>query len=360
MGVSFADKKLGLSLSGGGVRAMAFHAGVLKFLAKNEVLKNVTNISSVSGGSLFTGLVFHNAGYKWPDGKAYLIHVLPKIRRMLTTTSIQTEGIRSLFTPENWKNFLHRGEIVADTIEELWGIHTTLKDLPTKPAWAINGTNGENGRRFRFNNATMGDYKTGYTDASDFKLAKAMAVSAAFPIGIGPIEITTGNYVWERETAWGSGVKETVPPVYESIHIYDGGLYDNLGSEAFYEVGEQKIKPHVKDLDFLIISDAGLPFRDTALINPFSLDRAAKLVSILMDQDRSLRVRSFMNYLKNNENAGMYLSLSDQVLESAKSTIPPADIATARYYPTTLDQMTERDFDTLVECGYQVAAFNSK
>lgn len=58
------DTKIGIALSGGGVRAAAFHAGVLKRLAERGLLEHVAHVSTVSGGSLFTGLVFHAADYK--------------------------------------------------------------------------------------------------------------------------------------------------------------------------------------------------------------------------------------------------------------------------------------------------------
>ena len=46
-----------LALSGGGTRAMAFHLGVLKCLAAENVLDRVKKISTVSGGSLLIGLL---------------------------------------------------------------------------------------------------------------------------------------------------------------------------------------------------------------------------------------------------------------------------------------------------------------
>ena len=56
-----------LALSGGGVRAMAFRAGILKFLAEQGSLDRVKEISTVSGGTLLTGLIFSCSGMKWPN-----------------------------------------------------------------------------------------------------------------------------------------------------------------------------------------------------------------------------------------------------------------------------------------------------
>ena len=44
--------KLGLALSGGGFRATLFHLGVVRFLRDTELLREITDIASVSGGRI--------------------------------------------------------------------------------------------------------------------------------------------------------------------------------------------------------------------------------------------------------------------------------------------------------------------
>ena len=44
--------KIGLALSGGGSRAIAFHLGCLRTLKNYEILDKVEVMSSVSGGSI--------------------------------------------------------------------------------------------------------------------------------------------------------------------------------------------------------------------------------------------------------------------------------------------------------------------
>lgn len=89
-------QRIGLALSGGGVRAAAFHAGVLKWLAERDMLKNVHHISSVSGGTLFTGLVLRSSEYVWPSSEQYLEETLPYIRTLLTRKSLQRDAILRL------------------------------------------------------------------------------------------------------------------------------------------------------------------------------------------------------------------------------------------------------------------------
>ena len=51
------DKTIGLSLSGGGSRAVAFHLGALRALEDLNLLHEVDIVSGVSGGSVMTGLL---------------------------------------------------------------------------------------------------------------------------------------------------------------------------------------------------------------------------------------------------------------------------------------------------------------
>ena len=50
-------KPIALALSGGGIRAMVFHLGVMRHLAERGLLESVDKISTVSGGSLLVGLL---------------------------------------------------------------------------------------------------------------------------------------------------------------------------------------------------------------------------------------------------------------------------------------------------------------
>ena len=59
--------KITLALSGGGFRATVFHLGVLgACLARENHMEDVVLLSTVSGGSLCTGLVFALNEFKWP------------------------------------------------------------------------------------------------------------------------------------------------------------------------------------------------------------------------------------------------------------------------------------------------------
>lgn len=221
-------KRIGLALSGGGVRAAAFHSGVLLYLAEKNKLELVNHISSVSGGSLFTGLVFSINEKNWPSSQVYKSRVFAEIKKTLTSTSLQFKTfLKLVINPFNWRYLFSRANVVAMTIEDEWNVKLTLKDLPEKPVWSINGTTGEDGHRFRVKGEEVGDYELGYTDIPGYKLAKAMAMSAAFPFGIGPVCLKIDKLKWRKKTDWNSD--ELIPgyrPPFKRLHLYDGGVYD--------------------------------------------------------------------------------------------------------------------------------------
>src|SRR5437660_5258332 len=55
-------KKLGLALSGGGFRASLYHLGLVRFLRDAGLLRQVTHVTSVSGGSIFAAHLALNWG----------------------------------------------------------------------------------------------------------------------------------------------------------------------------------------------------------------------------------------------------------------------------------------------------------
>jgi NTE family protein len=360
------DQKIGLALSGGGVRAMAFHCGVLRWLAETKRLETISQISSVSGGSLLIGQIFAINEMEWPSSERYLKHVHPQIKRLLTTTDLQSSAIKRLLLPRNWQYIFSRANVLSQTIEALWGVTEYMCDLPLRPEWSVNGTTAETGRRFRFERVQCGDYEVGYIHAADIKIADAMAVSAAFPIGIGPFVI-----LWRKQQP--PTYNSTDNPPYAKLHLYDGGVYDNLGLEPLFDIGSQTLK---SDAIYLIVSDAGLALKREFSSGPLSPFRVKRIADILQDQTRSLRVRSLVNYLKTTPNSGVYVQigadarthiekyrskdegsagelLSYQWLELEKASI-------AAKYETTLGLLPDNDFDLIERHGYETTMWNEK
>ena len=72
---SLHTPNIALALSGGGIRAMVFHLGVLRLLAERQLLENVQRISTVSGGSLLVGLMLQECEGQWSSSNHFLQRV---------------------------------------------------------------------------------------------------------------------------------------------------------------------------------------------------------------------------------------------------------------------------------------------
>lgn len=369
---------MGLALSGGGVRAAAFHAGVLRYLAEQGLLENVVHVSSVSGGSLFIGMVFRLANYSWPSSDIYLHHIFPQFRQALTSRSLQYSALaRLLFNPLNWRFILSRANVLAQTIETLWGVKTSLSNLGDSPIWSINGTTGETGRRFRFKGRTMGDYELGYADASDFSLAKAMAISAAFPGGVGPLAVNSQTFAWLKREHFGNVEPEPYQVPFKRLHLYDGGLYDNLGIEPMFDIGTQALKPDnalSAPVGYLLVSDAGAPLSRATIPHPLNPFRFKRIADIASDQTRALRVRAFVSFLQRCPTSGAYVGIGAAAESSIRrfkegrenvaaqllthEWLPVDESKRAATYDTNLCKMSDASFDLLSRHGYETAKWN--
>lgn len=364
---SCAEGGISIALSGGGVRAMAFHAGVLRFLAEQDQLGRINHLSTVSGGSLLIGLLFQEAGMQWPSSAQYLSTILPAVRARLTTCDLQRTAARKLLLPWNWRFVVSRANLFVHAIQLCWGIDARLADLPAAPMWSINGTTAETGRRFRFKGTGCGDYQLGYADASAFPLAHAMAVSAAFPGLIGPLALKASAYTWRKRPHWDADASEaqviTLP--FKRLHLYDGGLYDNLGLEPLFDGGRQIAKQPGTSI---FVSDAGAPLEAGFTLGAINPMRMKRWLDLATEQQRALRVRGFVNALQEGL-PGAYFQIgtcaTDQLKKYANATSAEQDwlakgrVLEAAQCPTSLARLSESAFDLLCRHGYETAHWNN-
>lgn len=372
-----SQQSIGLVLSGGGVRAAVFHAGVLKYLAEQKLLHKVGHVSSVSGGSLFTGMVFKEAGYRWPTSTEYLEAFLPRFRDLLVSCSLQRTALGLLLRPWNWRYAFSRANVIAEALEKKWGVTALLGDLSPTPIWSINCCAGETGRRFRFKNNTIGDYELGYANVENFKLAKAMAISVAFPGGIGPLVINTSKFSWAKRPSWGAHTPQPHKPPFHRLHLYDGGIYDNLGLEPLFDGGKSQIKNDDRSgtqISYLLVSDAGAPLSRTALPGQFNPLRFKRIADIALEQTRALRVRTFVNFLQSGPDHGVLVGIGTDAMRSVETYARSYDdlfhalskynwlsAEEAKYaaaHKTSLDKMSESNYDLLLRHGYETAKWN--
>jgi len=364
-----SKRRIGLALSGGGMRALVYHLGVLKWIAEQGVMDEIVRISSVSGGSLCAGLVFVHSNGKWPSNSEFLGHTLPKIKEIILANDIQLTAMLRLFP-----FWLHRRtKLLARVMEDKWEIGSiAMKDLTYEPLWDANCTTYETGMRFNINQKEMGDFMVGIVHGHGILVAEAMAASAGFPFLIGPYSLRWKDFRWQQAALPPNMPQppEFKPPRH--YHLWDGGVYDNLGLEALFHISSNPAGGRLSDdIDHIIVSNAGQSsgFKRRGL----SLSSKAKrLLDIAMDQVGTLRTRTINSHIRQMHN-GIHLRIgrsATEILEHAPinfaekrriiaESLPQHQAHYVRNYKTTLRTPTPQDFDLIMRHGYEVARCNS-
>lgn len=357
---------IGLSLSGGGVRAAVFHLGVLLRLAADRRLEDVSVLSTVSGGSLVTAAIFAQSGMRWPSSEAYETAVYPAIRELITTTPLFSFGALG------WKGLLQhnqrvltdRAGLLALLLKERWGVTGVLTDLPDCPIWYVNAACVETGKNWRFSKREMGDWQFGRHYNPPFEIAQAAAASAAVPYAIGAFKLRLPEEGWHRTDPATGKPLSPQKPALRTVRLWDGGVYENLGLESIFKPGEP-----LRGCDFLIISDASGPLGGPGGMSSLLKGQLAspRLFDVASDQIRALRSRMVIGEFDRGTIRGAYLRMGNSVrdidIKVGRLRQPPEYDAfqadeegrLAVLQPTALDALPEPLFDRIARNGFEVA-----
>ena len=245
-----------LAFSGGGTRAAAFSYGVLKALSEIEIEKDghryrlsdeVDMITSVSGGS-FTAAYFGLYGDR----------IFEDYEQVFLRRDVQGELTNQIiFNPANWFRLLSpyytRADLATELYDETIFHQATFGDLARAggPYVIINATEMTMGTRFQY---TQGYANVICTDLAQLPVARAVTASSAVPLLFSPVTLTNyaGECGWERP-AWVTdalSTDERTSRLYNLatnlvaledreerpyLHLFDGGLADNLGLRAMLD-----------------------------------------------------------------------------------------------------------------------------
>jgi NTE family protein len=209
-----------LTFAGGGFRATLAALGVVRFLADVGRLRDVRYISSVSGGSIASGMLACQWGNLRANGfTAQSLHayVIDPIVASITQSSLKGEVIRNLWRAIGPKT---RTDILARAFDRRFFHGRTLESLAEGCRFVINAANLVTGVRFTFERDVLGDYVLGLasTSGTRVRVSTAVAASAAVPGAFAPLRLRDISFP----------CKELGEPI-----LLDGGAYDNTGLEAF-------------------------------------------------------------------------------------------------------------------------------
>jgi NTE family protein len=306
-----------LCLSGGGYRAMLFHVGALWRLNELGALRNLDRISSVSGGSITSGVLalrWNALGFD-ASGTAtrFQEQVVDPIRRFARqTVDVWSVVVGVLpFTSIN-------ARVIAAYDKHLYN-GATLQDLPDNPRFVINATNIQSGALWRFEKPYMRDYLVGEVKDPTISLAAAVAASSAFPPILSPAQIDV-----PRET-YSPRDEKNPEPLYEDAYMLkpvlsDGGVYDNLGLETAW-----------KRYDTILVSDAGLKIAPDPKPAFNWASHSKRVLDVIDNQVRSLRKRQLIAAYQANQRKGTYWGIRSH----------PQDYEIEPALPAPLDRIME-------------------
>jgi predicted acylesterase/phospholipase RssA len=303
----FEIKKIGLALSGGGFRASLFHLGSLAALAEANKLKDISVISTVSGGSIL-GVLYYLKVKKLLESKKdkeirdfdYIKLVDELINEFLDVITKKNLRNEVFFDMDVYFTSLTCTQKIAKLYEKYFYSKYNvryLKDLliipkgekifnprfqnfkrkNKVPVLVINTTNLNNGHNFQFHATKMGEIKSetdknfrvsflrsGCDVYDNFLISEAVAASSAVP-GIFP------------------ALKIKLQDI--ELNLVDGGVYENIGLNALFS----------ENVDEIIVSDGGYEMNNIKKLSfgyslrAFGLFKyLTRTIDVLMDVNKDL------------------------------------------------------------------------
>jgi NTE family protein len=273
---------IAIALSGGGFRAMLFHAGAMMRLNEFGILSRVARISSVSGGSIAAGFLacaWKQLGTAGSDG--VFAQFQPKYVEPILAFSREKIDIGDIL--HGLLPWTSAADQVAASYDKALLHNATLQDMPDQPRFVFCATNLQTGVLFRFSKPYAGDYIMGRLDQPKLPLSTAVTASSAFPPFLSPLALAlpAGSF-----TDWpGQPVAGFDPvPFRTRVLLSDGGVYDNHGLE-----------PIVKRYMTLLVSDGGAPFARAPDVATDPIRQLQRVFDVTDGQVRSLRRRDLIN-----------------------------------------------------------------
>lgn len=374
--------KIGLALSGGGARAMAFHLGCLRALDELGILPHVKTLSTVSGGSVI-GAMYLATDAPFPVFEERVRSVLkrglvwPTIRTAFTTR----EGPKALvcfllygaqhifFLTLNWiiwiitllfpitarghwrptnlrlavRRFASRTTIFRQAIEDQLFKGIKFSDLKDRrPFLIVNAADLRTGSAFYFSPEESGSWRLGKLARKDIGLAYAVAASAAYPALLPALD---EDLPFDKR----DGSRRV-----ERVMLTDGGVYDNLGLAPFWPDRDPSISLNVDSFDTIICCRAGYGLRHDRP-GQFLIGRLKSAFACIHDRAQNAAMKRLYELRDSNKFHTVIIPYLGQ--DDSRLKFRPADLITreeAYSYPTDFSPMETEWIDRLGRRGEQL------
>ena len=379
-----ADRqRIGLALSGGGSRAIAFHLGCLRALEEMGVLQRVDVISTVSGGSVIGALyAAHDGSFGSFEEKVRKLLKLGLVRPAIAKALTTTEGVRAvacwsfltvtaaahslLWVPFRFvlgltaglgggrhrtrdgieyppTRFASRTTILRRTLDDDVFQGKRLAQLPRHgPQLIINAADLRTGSAFYFSSSHSGSWRLGTLVRSDISLAHAVTASAAYPLLLPALD------------EWMRFQRKDGAQVTERVILTDGGVYDNLALAPLWPDRDPSISLNAPGVNSVICCRAGYGLR----VDPPSQSMVSRLTSAFActhDRAQNATMKRLFDLQQSGALRRLLLPFLGQ--DDGRLTHAPDDLVSregALDYATDFFAMPEEWIETLSMRGYQI------
>lgn len=383
--VESTDRPIGLCLSGGGSRAMAFHLGCLRALHQRGTLSKVDVVSTVSGGSVI-GAMYAFSDDSFEDFELRVWNTLKRgfvksIARhlLLSPIAFQVLGTKLIAGATAFGTGILRNSVglierllprssraeppLASQIQpplRRWASRTTAFEAALEARLfdqrlvtsqrrndinvVINACELRTGTAFRFGNQHTGSWRFGTLENNDASVALAVAASAAYPAFLPAID----RYFKFRPLRGGNCAKHRVI-------LTDGGVYDNLGVTCMEPGRNPKFSTNVFTPDYIICCDAG-PGQFDATPLPYGwatrMARSFETTHRQVQHGAQTRLHQWREHGALKGFVYAYLGQQDERLPSKPNDFVTRDRVVI--YPTDFSPMPEADIIALSARGEQL------
>jgi NTE family protein len=377
-----SNLRIGLALSGGGSRAIAFHLGCLRALNALGVLERAKVLSTVSGGSVI-GAIYaaHDGSFaEFETTTRNLLSrglVRPALRKAFTTM----EGVRAVYcfvlltivnafffivsvgtwvlsrfgpsserrrwqidhAPAPMRRFASRTTILLRLLDDDVFFGKAFRDLPAeRPLLIVNAADLRTGSAFYFSRQSSGSWRLGKLAPSDTTVAFAVTASAAYPLLLPALDV-------ELPFNKKDGSRRI-----ERVTLTDGGVYDNLGLAPLWPDRDQSISLNVSGVDTIICCRAGYGLRFDPP-SQFLFARLASAFACIHDRAQNAGMKRLFDLQREGLLKRVlvpYLGQNDDRLK-----YPPRDLVRREdsyNYPTDFSAMPADWIDKLSRRGEQL------
>jgi NTE family protein len=374
--------KIGIALSGGGSRAMAFHLGCLRTLHRLGILERTRVLSTVSGGSVIGAMyAVHDGTFEEFEHRVRAVLVTgfmwPMMRSALTTP----EGLKAALAflllvagwlwmvpfrclagviswvvgarqqghvgtlPERWlpRRFASRTTILRRTFDRMLFQGRVLGSLRTdRPKLIAVAAELRTGSAFYYGRHDAGNWRFGKIDPAQIPISQVVVASAAYPLLLPAMD----EFLTFRKRDGSLGT--------ERVTLTDGGVYDNLGLSPLWPDRDREISVGVEDVDTIVACRAGYGPR-TKAPSLFLGSRMKAVFGCTSNRVQNLSTKRLFDLKAAGRLKAFVLPYLDQADE--RLAYPPADLVRREAiagYPTNFSAMPVEWIERLSKRGEQL------